>query len=128
MEGPKEIWDDIEEFFESMNVRRRQITGGDIQDEIVLKGKSIVYLMDEAYDLMDENLGKIHDRILDGVYDLGLGARENLDDVADDIKGLREHIEEKRKRVKDEDDDYEEFDLLDEMQVRFSEIIGKLRK
>ena len=128
MEDPREIWDDIEEFFERINIRRRQITGGDIEDDIVLKGKSIVLLMDEAYDLMDENLGSIYDRIMDGVYDLGLGARENLDDVADEIKGLREHIEMRRKRVKDEEDEYQESDLLEEIQDKVSEIMKKLRK
>jgi len=128
MEGPKEIWDDVEEFFEGINTRRRQITGGDIEDDIVLKGKSIIFLMDEAYDLMDEDLGKIYGKIMDGVYDLGLGARENLDDVADDIKGLRQHIEDRRKRVKDEDDDYQEFDLLEEIQEKLSEIRDKIRK
>jgi len=128
MDGPKEIWDEIEEFFEGINIRRRQITGGDIEDDIVLKGKTLVFLMDEAYDLMDEDLGKIQDQIMAGVYDLGLGAREDLDDVADDIKGLRQHIEERRKRVKDEEDDYEESNLLDEIQEKLSEIMGKLRK
>ncbi|MGA1819739.1 MAG: hypothetical protein ACMUHU_01890 [Thermoplasmatota archaeon] len=128
MDRPKEIWDDVEEFFEKINIRRRQITGGDIEDDIVLKGKSIVFLMDEAYDLMDDNLGRIYDSIMGGVYDLGLGAREDLDDVADEIKGLREHIEERRKRVKDEKDEYQESNLLDEMQERLSEIVKKLKK
>ncbi|MGA1792928.1 MAG: hypothetical protein ACMUHM_03165 [Thermoplasmatota archaeon] len=128
MDSPKEIWEDVEEFFEGINIRRRQITGGDIEDDIVLKGKSIMFLMDEAYDLMDENLGKMYESIMGGVYDLGLGARENLDDVADEIKGLREHIEERRKRVKDEEDDYEESDLLEEIQEKFSGIMEKLRK
>ncbi|MBN1389300.1 MAG: hypothetical protein JXA22_01515 [Candidatus Thermoplasmatota archaeon] len=127
MEGPVELWDDIEEFFEKVRVRRRQFTGGDIEDEIALRGKTMLYLMDEAYDMMDENLQKIYERIMDGVYDLGLGARGDFDDVADGIRGLREHIEEKRKNIKDENDKYGESELLDEIQERLSNIRRKLK-
>ena len=128
MDSPRELWEDLEEFFERINIRRRQITGGDIEDDLVLKGKTLVFFMDEAYDLMDENLGKIYDRIMDGVYDLGLGAHDDIEGVADEIKGLREHIEESRKKVADEEVEYEETDLLDEVQDRFSSIMKRFRE
>ncbi len=89
MENPKDLWDDIEELRERIRIKRRQITGGDIEDDITLKGESVVYLLDEAYDQLEEQLGKIYDNIMDRVYDLGLGAHENINDLADGIKGLR---------------------------------------
>jgi hypothetical protein len=126
MEEPREIWDDIEEMVEKINIKRRMITGGDIEDDITLKGKTFVYMLDEAYDQFDEMLGGIYDNIMDGVYDLGLGARENLDELADEIKGLREHLDEKRKEEAESEEE-ENFDLLDELHDRWEGILKRFK-
>jgi len=125
MEGPGKLWEDIEEMLEKIRVKRRKITGGDIEDDITLKGKTLVYMIDEAYDQYDEMLGRIYDNIMDGVYDLGLGARENLDELADDIKGLREHLDERRKEEAQREE--ENFDLLNEIHEKWESILKRFR-
>ena len=94
MESPMEIWDDIEEAREKLRVKRRQITGGDIEDEIVLKTKSLIYLADEAFELMEDTLEKVQDKVIDEAIEPAESAPEA---IVEEIKELRSMIREKRR-------------------------------
>jgi hypothetical protein len=125
MEGPMEIWDDIEEAREKLRMKRRQITGGDIEDEIVLKTRSLIYLVDEGFEMMEDTLEKIQDKVMDEAVDTAESAPEA---VVEEIKELRSIIREKRRLItKDKLEDRIE-DAWDDIEERFENILGRFKK
>jgi hypothetical protein len=123
MEDAREIWEDIEEAREKLRVKRRQITGGDIEDEVVLKSESVVYLIDEAFDLMDSNLGAILKGLQDGLY-----SKKEDDDhegIEEDLQDLVSIIKEKRRIITHEKLEDKLEDLWEDIEDRFEKLIGR---
>jgi replicative DNA helicase len=125
MESPMEIWDDIEEAREKLRLKRRQISGGDIEDEIVLKTKSLIYLADEAFELMEDTLEKVQDKIVDEVVEPAEKAPEA---VVEEIKELRSTINEKRKLITLDKMEDKAEDVWDDIEERFERIMGRIKK
>jgi hypothetical protein len=123
MESPMEIWDDIEDAWEKLRIKRRQITGGDIEDDIVLKGKSIVYLSDEAFELAEDTLTKVLTEM-----DKGFSTRkrdQRIEELEDDLKELISILNEKRRMITQEKLEHKVEEVWDDIEERFERIIGK---
>lgn len=125
MESPMEIWDDIEEAREKLRVKRRQITGGDIEDEIVLKTKSLIYLADEAFELMEDTLEKVQDKVIDEAIEPAESAPEA---IVEEIKELRSIIREKRRLITLDKLEDKAEDVWDDVEERFEKIVGRIKK
>ena len=120
MEDPREIWEDIEEAREKLRVKRRQITGGDIEDDILLKGKSVVYIADEAFEHMEDSLGSILYGIQDGLYSR---KDKELDDrISEELKDLMSVIKEKRRMITHEKVEDKLEDIWEDIEERFEGI------
>ena len=120
MEGPKEIWEDIEETREKLRLKRRQITGGDIEDEIVLKGKSVVHLADEAFEHMEDSIGGILFGIQDGLYTKK--DREFDEKISGELRDLVSVVKEKRRMITYEKVEDKLEDIWDDIEEKFEGI------
>ena len=126
MDSPMEIWDDIEDAWEKLRIKRRQITGGDIEDEIVLKGKSVAFLADEAFELTEDTLTKVLTEMHKGFSTRKRDPR--VEELEEDLKELISILNEKRRMITQEKLEDKVEEVWDDIEERFEKIIGKGKK
>ena len=91
----------------------------------MLKTRSVLHLADEAFELMDKTLGRVHDRAVDEDID----TEESIpEEIVDEIRELRSIILEKRRLITANKLEEKAEDLWDDIEDRFEKILGRIKK